>query len=108
MLVVVSDLGFQGRIALRRTIMRKSRFRMVQILGILEEAEAGHTPAELCRRYGVAAETFYRWRAQYDGMPISDLKRLKPLEEENTQLKRLVAEQALDILALKVDLSKKY
>jgi putative transposase len=98
----------QGRIDLRRTIMRKSRFRMVQILGILEEAEAGHTPAELCRRYGVAAETFYGWRAQYGGMPISDLKRLKPVEEEDTRLKRLVAELALDILALKAGLAKKY
>jgi putative transposase len=71
---------------------------MVRILGSLKETEAGGTPAELCRRYGIAAETFYRWRAKYGGMPISDPKRLKPFEGENSQLKRLVAEEALNIL----------
>jgi putative transposase len=80
---------------------------MEQLLGILKEAEAGAKPAELCRRYGIAEQTFYRWRAKDGGMPVSDLKRLRQLEEENTRLKRLVAEQALDILALKAALAKK-
>jgi putative transposase len=88
--------------------MRSSRFRIAQILGILKEAEGGAKPAELCRRYGIAEQTCSRWRAKYGGMPVSDLQRLRQLEEENARLKRLVAEQALDIVALKAALGKKY
>jgi putative transposase len=81
---------------------------MEQILSILKEAEAGTKVSELCRRYGIAEQTFYRWKAKYGGMAISDAKRLKQLEVENAQLKRLVADQMLDILALKAALVKKY
>jgi putative transposase len=88
--------------------VRNSRFSMEQILSILKEAEAGTKVSELCRRYGIAEQTFYRWKAKYGGMAISDAKRLKQLEVENAQLKRLVADQALDILALKAALVKKY
>jgi putative transposase len=88
--------------------VRNSRFSMERILSILKEAEAGAKGSELCRRYGIAEQTLYRWKAKYGGMSISDAKRLKQLEVENAQLKRLVAEQALDILALKAALVKKY
>jgi putative transposase len=88
--------------------VRNSRFSMEQILSILKEAEGGAKVSELCRRYGIAEQTLYRWKAKYGGMAISDAKRLKQLEVENAQLKRLVADQALDILALKAALGKKY
>jgi putative transposase len=88
--------------------VRNSRFSMEPILSILKEAEAGAKVSELCRRSGIAEQTLYRWKAKYGGMSVSDAKRLKHLELENSQLKRLVAEQALDILALKAALVKKY
>ena len=88
--------------------MRNSRFSMEQILSVLKEAEAGSKVSELCRRYGIAEQTLSRWKAKYGGMAVSDAKRLKPLEVENAQLKRLVADQALDMLALKAALVKKY
>jgi putative transposase len=81
---------------------------MEQILSILKEAEAGSKVSERCRRYGSAEQTWYRWKAKYGGMAVSDAKRLKQLEGENAQLKRLVADQALDILAFKAALVKKY
>jgi putative transposase len=80
---------------------------MVQILSILQEAEAGSKVSELCRRYGIAEPTLYRWKAKYGGMAVSDAKRLKQLEVENAQLKRLMADQTLDILALQAALGKK-
>jgi putative transposase len=88
--------------------VRNSRFSMEQILSILKEAEAGSKVSELCRRFGIAEQTLYRWKAKYGGMDVSDAKLLKQLEVENAQLKRLVADQALDILALKAALVKKY
>jgi putative transposase len=81
---------------------------MEQILSTLKEAEAGAKISELGRRYGIAEQTLYRWKAKYGGMSVCDAKRLKQLEAENAQLKRLVAEQALDIVALKAALAKKY
>lgn len=86
----------------------KKRFTEEQIIGILKENEAGVKLVELVRRYGVCEQTIYRWKNKYGGMNVSEAKRLKALEVENSQLKRLVAEKELDILGLKAALSKKY
>ena len=73
--------------------MRKSRFTTEQIVGILKEHEAGAMISELCRRHGISDNTFHRWKRKYGGMEIPDARRLKQLEEENRQLKRIVADQ---------------
>jgi putative transposase len=88
--------------------MRKSRFTEDQIVGILKEHAAGEQIGTLCRRHGISQQTLYRWKQKYDGLERSELKRLKALEEENTRLKRLVAEQALDNQALKELLRKNW
>lgn len=88
--------------------MKTSRFSEVQIIGILKEHEAGAKTAEVCRRHGVSPATFYKWKAKYGGMEVSDAQRLKALETENARLKRIVADQQLDIALLKDVASKKW
>ncbi len=86
--------------------MRRSRFSEEQIIGILREHEAGVATPELCRRHGISDATFYKWKAKYGGMDVSDAKRLKGLEDENRRLKKLLAEAMLDNAALKDLLGK--
>ena len=81
--------------------MKKSRFTEGQIIGFLKQADAGMPVKELCRKGGFSDATFYKWRAKFGGMEASDAKRLKELEGENAQLKKLLAEAHLDIHALK-------
>ena len=86
--------------------MKRARFSEEQIIGVLKEAEAGAKVIELCRRNGISDATFYTWRSKYGGLEISEMRRLRQLEEENRRLKSIVADQALDIRALKDVLSK--
>jgi len=81
--------------------MKKSRFTEEQIIGFIQQAEAGMPIKELCRNGGFSDATFYKWRAKYGGMEVSDAKRLRELESENAKLKKLLAEAHLDIHALK-------
>ncbi len=86
--------------------MRQKRFTPEQIIKILREAETGSNNKDICRKYGISEVTFYKWRNKYEGMSINDARRLKALETENRQLKRLVADLSLDNQVLK-DLLKK-
>lgn len=86
----------------------KSRFSEEQIIRILKEQEAGTPTKELCRRHGIAAATFYKWKAKFGGMEVSDARKLKALEAENAQLKKLVADLSLDVAMLKDVNSKKW
>ena len=88
--------------------MRGKRFTEEQIVSILKESSAGMKTDDLCRRHGICQNTYYRWKAKFADMEVSDVRRLKDLETENGKLKRIVAEQMLDIQALKVALGKKY
>ena len=88
--------------------MRRGRYKEEQIVGILKEAEAGLAVGELCRKYGISDATFYNWKAKYGGLMVSEVRRLKALEEENGRLKHIVAEQALDIHALKGVIAKNF
>jgi putative transposase len=86
--------------------MRRSRFGEEQIIAIMREQEAGAATSEVCRRHGISDATFYKWKAKYGGMEVSDAKRLKGLEDENRRLKKLLAEAMLDNAALKDLLGK--
>jgi putative transposase len=88
--------------------VKNSRFSEEQIIDILKQSEAGAKTSDLCRQHGISAATFYAWRSKYGGMEVSEAKRLKQLEEENGKLKRIVADQALDITMLKDLLGKKW
>nr|WP_188966656.1 IS3 family transposase [Neoroseomonas lacus] len=87
--------------------MKRSRFSDEQIIGILKEQEAGAATAEVCRRHGVSGATFYKWKAKFGGLEVTEAKRLRTLEEENARLKKLLAEAMLDIAVLKDNLDKK-
>jgi putative transposase len=88
--------------------MKRKRHTEEQIIAILREHEAGMKTADLCRKHGVSEPTFYNWKAKYGGLELSEAKRLKGLESENTKLKKLLAEAMLDTAALKDLLGKKW
>ena len=86
--------------------MRKSRFSEEQIISILAEQERGMSTSEVCRRHGMSSATFYKWKAKFGGMDVSDARRLKTLETENARLKKLLADNILDNSILKDLLGK--
>ena len=88
--------------------MKRSKFTEEQIIAILREQEAGAKTAEVCRRHGISGATFYAWKAKFGGMTVPEAKRLKTLEDENAKLKKLLAEQMLDLAAMKELVSKKW
>ena len=87
--------------------MKQTRFTETQIVSILHQQELGRSVRDICREHGIAEGTFYQWRNKYGGMMVSDVKRLKELEEENIRLKRMFAELSLDHCILKDVISKK-
>ena len=86
--------------------MKPSRFTEEQIIGILREQESGAKTSDVCRKHGISSATFYKWKAKFGGMDVSDARRLKTLEDENTKLKKLLAEVMLDNAMLKEITSK--
>ena len=88
--------------------MPRKRYTEEQIIAVLKEAAAGAKVADVCRQHGISDGTFYTWKTKYAGLTVSELRRLKALEDENRRLKRIVADQALDITALKDMLSKNW
>jgi len=88
--------------------LKKSRFTESQIVAALKEGEAGVPVAELCRKHGISAATYYNWKSKYSGVQVSDLQRLRELEAENAKLKRMYAELALENNAIKSVLERKF
>jgi putative transposase len=88
--------------------LKAKQYTEAQIIAVLKEGEAGAKVSDICRKYGMSDATYYNWKAKYAGLTVSELKRLKALEEENRRLKQIVGEQALDIRALKELLSKNF
>src|ERR1700693_4460713 len=96
------------RSRVRGGAVRKSRFSEEQIIAVLKESEAGVETGALCRRHGITRACFYRWKSKFGGMELSEGTRVRDLEEENRQLKHIVAEQAVDMRALKAVVAKKW
>lgn len=88
--------------------MKRSRFSEEQIIGLIKEQETGVPTSEVCRKHGISSASFYKYKAKYGGMDVSDARKLKALEEENAKLKKLLAEQMLDNAVLKDIASKKW
>jgi putative transposase len=88
--------------------MTRKRYTEEQIIAVLKEAQAGVSGTELCRTHGISSPTFYKWKAKYSGMEVSDVRKMRQLEDENRRLKQMVANQALDIEALKAINSKNW
>lgn len=88
--------------------MKKSRYKEEQIIAVLKEVDAGAKVQDVVRKLGITEQTYYRWKAKFGGMEVSDAKKLRGLEDENRRLKQMVADQALDIQALKAVISKKW
>ena len=88
--------------------MKRKRFSEEQIIGILKEAEAGAVVTDLCRKHGMSSPTYYAWKAKFGGLDVSDARRLRALEDENTKLKKLLAETMLNNAILKDINSRKW
>ena len=88
--------------------MKRSKFSDEQILAIVREGGAGRKVADVCRTHGITEQTYYRWKAKYGGLELSEMQRLKQLEDENRRLNQIVADQTLDIQALKAVVAKKW
>ena len=88
--------------------MKRTRFTEEQIIGILREHEAGAATSDVCRKHGISSATFYKWKAKYGGLDVSEAKRLRSLEDENRRLKKLLAETMLDNAMLKYIAAKKW
>jgi len=88
--------------------MTRKRHTEEQLIAVLKDAQAGIEVHELCRKHGISDATFYKWRAKYAGLEVSDVKKLRQLGEENRRLKQMVAEQALDIQALRAGTAKNW
>jgi putative transposase len=88
--------------------MTRKRYTEEQIIAVLKEAQAGVSALELCRTHGISSPTFYKWKAKYSGMEVSDVRKLRQLEDENRRLKHLVADLTLDNQALKAINSKNW
>lgn len=88
--------------------MKRKRFTEEQIIAVLKQVESGVAPKEVCRQAGITPQTFFRWKAKFSGLEVSDAKKMRSLEAENSRLKRMVADMALDIQALKEVNSRKW